>query len=101
MQHLTTERERGAAAQIGVKTKRKQGSASKIIIFLWICPVSTFLTTVAFNLKLQQVFHKTRVKSVDSDSQAIYQYKVLWMFLFLKNIIEFSLCEWSKYHKDM
>ena len=29
-----TERERGAAAQIGVKTKRKQGSASKIIIFL-------------------------------------------------------------------
>ena len=39
--------------------------------FSWICPVPTFLTPDAFNLKFQQVFRKTRVRRVDSDSQAI------------------------------
>ena len=66
-----TEKGRAPMHRLVSRLKGTTAVPAEWTYFLWICPVPTFLTADAFNLKLQQVFHKTRVRRVDSDSQAI------------------------------
>lgn len=93
----------GTTAQTGVKIKRQQAVLTEWSYFLWMCPVPTFLTADAFDLKLQQVFHKTRVRCVDSDSQAILAgWSSLHDFVFKRYYCIFSLwmSQLSQMHAD-
>lgn len=88
----------GPLHRLGVRTKRRQGNTRKIIVFLWTCPVSTLVTTDAFNLNLQQVFHKRRVKSVNWLLSNI-PIQSPFNYFILKSMIAFSHCACSKYYK--
>lgn len=98
-----TETGRAPLHRLVSKLKGNKAVLTEWSYFLWMCPVPTFLTADAFNLKLQQVFHKTRVRCVDSDSQAILAgWSSLHDFVFKMYYCIFSLwmSQLSQMHAD-